>query len=354
MKACEGAGMTRSSEPLPISTFSTAALAPADRFGAWQSSMRVLFDVALADGADPRRFEAELKTLRIDQVLLARCRSQTQTFSRSALKGSLDGLDHYALQVFLKGACHLLDSGRVVRPGDIYVMDFAAPLRSVDETFDNLTLVIPRFLIERNLSRPDEHHLRIVPRDRPLARVIANMMGALHELSGVLTTADAPAAMQSLLSLAEGLLNGEATGQRSEEDDSAYRVASLLAAKRYIEANLHDPDLRPNRVAAAIGLSRTRLYRLFEPLGGVATYVRARRLRRCVRDLLDPRHRHRPIYDIAHSYGFRSEADFSRAFKQAFGRSPRLVRAYGLRAHQAGEVESVSRAYERWLAELAV
>src|SRR3546814_4457217 len=47
--------------------------------------------------------------------------------------------------------------------------------------------------------------------------------------------------------------------------------------------------------------------RMFEPVGGIAQYIRDRRLRRAMLELRDVEFRHHPIYEIALRAGFRSE-----------------------------------------------
>ena len=74
-------------------------------------------------------------------------------------------------------------------------------------------------------------------------------------------------------------------------------------------------------------ISRTQLYRLFEPLGGVARYIQEQRLVRACAELSNPAHDHRRIYEIAFAWGFSSEAHFSRLFRHTFGQSPSEVRA---------------------------
>jgi AraC-like DNA-binding protein len=77
-----------------------------------------------------------------------------------------------------------------------------------------------------------------------------------------------------------------------------------------------------------LGISRTRLYNLFEPFGGVMHYVQHRRLLSAHAALTDPNDR-RLIFQIAEERGFTDGAEFSRAFKRAFGYSPSEVRNRG-------------------------
>ncbi len=74
------------------------------------------------------------------------------------------------------------------------------------------------------------------------------------------------------------------------------------AVQRYIRRHLTDPDLDPDTVAAAIGCSRSTLYRLFN--GNelfVQGYVRELRLQQFLR-LLQKDARNAPIYALAQRY----------------------------------------------------
>ncbi len=98
--------------------------------------------------------------------------------------------------------------------------------------------------------------------------------------------------------------------------------ATLRAkALAYIDAHLLSESLTPIRLAEAIGVSRRKLYQLFEPEGGVAKEIMARRLEHAHKVLGDPA-AYRRIKEVAYSHGFESDAHFSRCFKQRFGYSP--------------------------------
>jgi AraC-like DNA-binding protein len=112
-------------------------------------------------------------------------------------------------------------------------------------------------------------------------------------------------------------------------------VTSLFGrAIRLIEAELESPGLQPLKLSHQLGISRSRLYRLFEPHGGVARYIRKQRLLRIFGALSDPT-RHEAVADLAFRHGFEDQSSFSRAFKREFGFSPRDVRA-----HNAAEYAS--------------
>jgi AraC-like DNA-binding protein len=97
----------------------------------------------------------------------------------------------------------------------------------------------------------------------------------------------------------------------------------------FIDGHLADPDLDPRAVAVANNISVRELHRLFEGGRSVSEVIKTRRLERCRRDLLDPALVGVPIYHIARRHGILHNSYFSRAFKAAYGVTPREARRWG-------------------------
>jgi AraC-like DNA-binding protein len=105
------------------------------------------------------------------------------------------------------------------------------------------------------------------------------------------------------------------------------RAEILLNVQSYIEANLHDPQLDPERIARASFISTRYLHKLFEAEGtSVCRWVRATRLERCRRDLLDPVLADETILTTASRWGLPGPQHFSRLFRSAYGCSPSELR----------------------------
>lgn len=95
----------------------------------------------------------------------------------------------------------------------------------------------------------------------------------------------------------------------------------------FIEANLDDPDLSPQAIAAACHVSTGYLHKLFRASDtSVSRFVRDRRLEQRRRDLLDPGQGALAVSAIGAHWGFVDAAHFSRTFKAAYGVSPREYR----------------------------
>src|SRR5690606_20440071 len=118
----------------------------------------------------------------------------------------------------------------------------------------------------------------------------------------------------------------------------------------FILENLHDPMLTPETIAARQDVPRTTLYEMFEPEGGVLTYMRVMRLKAAFDALRDPHQARRPIHDIARAAGYSSEAFFCRAFKSMFDVAPGdLRKAAELAVSTFAPQPDVDRRYEAWL-----
>lgn len=101
-----------------------------------------------------------------------------------------------------------------------------------------------------------------------------------------------------------------------------------------------------------LGISRSALYRLFEPHGGVSAFIQGRRLDR-IHALLAAPKEHRKLSEIAYQHGFASDAHFSTAFRQRFGYSPREAREGAARQRNGTLHEAAAAAdYHDWLRRL--
>lgn len=161
-----------------------------------------------------------------------------------------------------------------------------------------------------------------------MAGLLGDMMLSLvNRLPGLDADAIAHAAEAACL-----LLNGTMAGAAASPLSASTNDLSVLErARRIIRARLKDEALGPDAICRELAVSRSRLYRLFAPIGGIAAYIRRQRLMQARHALVDP-FETRPIMTIAEDWGFRDPSVFSRAFRHEFGVSPREVRGIGLGA----------------------
>ena len=92
--------------------------------------------------------------------------------------------------------------------------------------------------------------------------------------------------------------------------------------KKHIEANLLSEDLSAASILQSFGVSRATLYRIFEPYGGVRSYISERRLVNAVQEIASKPLLRGRISTVAEEWGYTSYVAFNRAVRGLFGVSP--------------------------------
>ncbi|MEU0743611.1 helix-turn-helix domain-containing protein [Streptomyces sp. NPDC006134] len=101
----------------------------------------------------------------------------------------------------------------------------------------------------------------------------------------------------------------------------------VAAVRRYVDEHLGDPGLSAEGIAAAHGISVRYLHRLFEAEGiTVGRLIQRRRVERCAQELTRRGRVSSSVTAVVLSWGFRSPAHFSRAFRAVHGYAPRYGR----------------------------
>lgn len=201
---------------------------------------------------------------------------------------------------------------------DLSLRSLADPFEYVTEKNDFLAFFLPR-----NLDCIQSAKIEVRESSK---RFLAEYMLLLHrslpELSGI----DVPHIATATTSLLAACL--EPSRDHIVEAERPIEAVFMRRACKVIAKRLADPKLSPELLCREIGTSRSGLYRVFEPVGGVSTYIRRERLRKTLDALTDSSDR-RQISTIAEQWGFVDPSAYSRMFKREFGISPRDARARG-------------------------
>lgn len=337
------------------SRFSVDHLPQQQRFSVWRESIACIFEVErpVHRSSEPDEFHATIDAHMIGSLMLARTVTRAQIWKRSPLTIGRDGMDHFMIQLYDSGTQrYRWKNGEADMPANgLLVYDLSREMQAETTDFSNISLILPRPMIEDFLHTPDDQHMRALDGREPLVALLRDHMLALARHAARLDFQQATAIAPMTAQLAAVCLNG--TWQGTPGETQFLERSLLISLRRDIEARLADPALSPASLCEHHGLSRTRLYELFAPLGGVSAYIRERRLRAALLALVDPQAADRPISAIARASGFRSDSDFSRAFQRRFGLSPRAARHHGLERHNQLQPAQVDRRYEYWLRELA-
>lgn len=302
---------------VPRSLFTTDALPERDRFAAW----RALFAAHDLD-ADPHGFSGRIETTLIGPMALRVMSAAPQAPARSRSRIRRDGQDGFVLHLSRHAYSVETERGVAEVPaGAVSLNDLSQPYRRsrVPET-DSLILAVPRASIATVL--PDEDAMHGLILTGGAGRLLADHIRSLAAHSDAITATDAAPIAQATLHMVAACARPSLEG--AARAAAPLEAARLRTAKRLIRGQLDTPP-RIDAIARALGISRSQLYRLFEPEGGVARY-RARQRLAAVRAALDNPLEPRSIGAIGEAYGFGSGAQLSRAFRETYGLTPRDYR----------------------------
>ncbi|CAH0184384.1 helix-turn-helix domain-containing protein [Roseomonas sp. CECT 9278] len=311
------------SQPAPRTGFTTAGLPPAQQFDAWRHQAVPFLDITPPAAGAAAGFEAGATTLRFGPFLMYASRLPAHGHARSAARIRRDSLDHWIIAMCRRGT-HRQRSGETMiecRPGVPYVLSMARAFeaqRSGGE-IDWVTLHVARDSVpELEATLASSLH---APLDGAAGVLLAGFMAGLRDGVDSVQAADLPHLATAAQALLHGALHPAGAGGALQLEQ-----LQLARLRRIIRDNLGAATLTPRRLAALAGMSRSQLYRLFEPMGGVAHFIKRERLRRARRLLSDPSER-RDIATLAEEAGFFDPSSFSRAFRREFGCTPREARA---------------------------
>ncbi|MEV5576802.1 helix-turn-helix domain-containing protein [Spirillospora sp. NPDC052269] len=339
---------------MALTYFTTGGLEPRDRLGAWhETSLRVHDIPTLISSPHRNAFDAALSAASLGDVRISRQTHSPLTIRRTGGLIRRRDPERYVLTLIESGIVtvgHQVRSSSAGR-GQLLVMDSHRRWRATLTSTDG----------QRKEQRPPVRHLVM---DFP-RRALSLPPGLVDDLVAV--PFDAQAGIGAILHrhLLQALGQADTCGETDLNvlrDVTLDLVGALLARRldaesalspearqraltarihRYIDDNLADPTLSPQRVADAHQISLRFLYKLFQTQETtVAAHIRLRRLDRCRRDLADPGMAHRSVQRIALRWGFSDPSHFSKLFHKTHDLSPADYRIASLRT--SGYTESPS------------
>lgn len=269
-------------------------------------------------------------------------------------------IDHFGICLVLNGTIDLRSNGAQAQAcaGDIVLLDLQAAVELIrgshDDTTSELTLWIPRARLPPAFCDRGGIDGQII---RSLSSGTAVAAAALQALLSQINRATA-AEMDELVAgvvalVARVIALSPAALAMTSRHAVATPLESFTTISRFIEANLASRELGIEKIMSTFGLSRASLYRLFESVGGVATYIRTRRLVRARDELTAPGLLDRRIGPIAYRAGFRSIPAFNRAFRETYGENPRSARKVAASPISATAPRGKLGILTRWLLEIS-
>ncbi|WP_105971910.1 helix-turn-helix domain-containing protein [Streptomyces geranii] len=297
------------------------------------------------------RFWGELRLLELGPATVMRASFLPTRFHRSTRMVRQDDQELYHLTLMLDDGMALDHAGRntAFGPHDLHLVDSSRPydFRPADDherrVVTGIGLDIPKALIPLPPHRVRELLNRRLPGHEGIGALLTDHLTGLNRQAHTLRPADAPRLGRVVVDLLTAWLASLLDAETALPPETRQQ-ALTERIRAFVQQNLHDPELTPPVIAAAHNISVSYLHRVFQqqPQGEtVAAWIRSQRLEGARRDLSTPTLRTTPIHTIAAHWGFPRAADFTRAFRTAYGVSPREYRQTALSVQSpAGPVTS--------------
>lgn len=306
----------------------------ADAADQYRQACAHLFDVTLLVPDDA--FYNRMEGYNLAGVVLARCSGVPQRFERKLSHIAADASDSIMAALELKSDGWRGDyDGRAASSemGAIRLIDMSRPFDMVTQTYETVHLILSRAALEPQAAELDFHGC-VASEDSPSGRLLGSHLRAIWSTAAAMSATDLALAGKASAALVSAVILGHA----APPSDEIRPVEKMLlaTAQRFVVQNLTDPELSPESVRRHIGVSRSLLYKVFEPVGGVSAFIQARRLDQAFDQILADRSEQHTLAEIGYGLGFRSDAHFSRAFRARFGMTPGRLRALGEPARSEG------------------
>lgn len=314
---------------------------PSERFAAWRALCdRTTIPMELRSTHEGD-FRATMWGVHLGQVMVSGTSVPSLWNHRTPVHIRRSDPELYHLQLHLRGETDVRHAGATTTLGarQFMLSSTSRPYEAVvgRGRTDTLTVAVPPPLLPFPAADLDRLLGRRLSGRTGIGALLADVLIRLSAEHTAYRPADAPRLGTVVVDLLTALLaheldgDAEAGAGATHTAPESHRRALVLRIQDFVQRNLHTPDLTPGSIAAAHHISVRYLHRLFERQGHtVAAWIRAQRLERCCRDLADPAQSGLPIHAIAARWGFGHAADFSRAFRGAYGLPPRDFRRTAL------------------------
>nr|WP_223217331.1 helix-turn-helix domain-containing protein [Rhizobium cauense] len=321
----DGMSESRSERPLPSFEFSTDGLSRTDQFAAWHNSFAPMLELSDLN-PNTASFNGRQKLWDLGSLLLAQISTDRLAFSSLPGHVRRDPVDHWTMTVLLSGQIQT-DAARTTftgGPGEVQIHSLGRSFDGITERSEMLMLFVPRDLSLETSATLGAAEFSTL--GTGMGQLFSDYLIDVSKRLPMLAQADLPGLATATRAMILACVSPSADHIEAAEGPIANVL--LERARQLVQSRLLDPKLGSEMVRRELGISRTRLYHLFEPFGGVMHYIQHRRLLSAYAALTDPNDR-RLIFQIAEERGFSDGAEFGRAFKRAFGYSPSEVRNRG-------------------------
>lgn len=306
--------------------WSTEAFPEPEQLPVWREVVCQAFvPVSVRSRGEGGSFLGAVRARAVGPLAMSQISSESQRVERDERAIRRRAGDVYFLNLPLTAGAVVSQGGRAAHlaPGDFALIDSTRPFElDFPDCFEQISLALPHEIVASRFAVPGDATAVRAQGDRGVGAVAA---AAIRGLVPAAADLDREAAT----TLGDQIADLVALALAGVRKASTSRTRGLLrqAALDEIERSLDDPELTPSVVAGRLNISTRYLHSLLSDNGPTfGRWLLQRRLHRAHRALTDPLRAHWTIADIARLHGFADPSHFSRAYRAAYGASPREVR----------------------------
>ncbi|HEY1708834.1 MAG TPA: helix-turn-helix domain-containing protein [Rhizomicrobium sp.] len=328
---------------IPHVHFDAGNYAPERAFEVWKQTMIVTHDVARLDD---RPFTGTADGWLLDDLYVTQSLLPPLRMTRGEAKIRLHNGGAYNFMYVAEGEGTCAFDGGRERPfpaGTVAVLDMTRPYSAGGHMVRTVSIGVPRHQLIAAMR--GELNIHGVMLDGPLGRLVGDHISSVVALAPQTPVSEAPVFARTTVQL----LAASVASRAKTKDEPLYSFAIRHDIVRYVDKHLNQPDLDPEMICAALGLSRAAAYRAFRGSDGIASLIRGRRLQAARTMLKNPGER-RPVAEIASAVGYSDPALFSRVYHRTFDETPRESRAAPLSPIERGNPTN----FRDWLRELEI
>ena len=312
---------------MTLEQYSTDNAAAPHRAAAWSSIIAETYFPLHLSFRSPETFRGRLSRREMGQISVSRLSTEPLQFERRPHHIKSTTEEEYLVTIPLKSPVVFRQLGKEVRcdPGGFILERGDEPYRfSYESCADLYVMKVGRQALADRIHDPDRFCAKVLNGYSGMGALFSSMVQGVHDQEMSTDYRSSSVLTRHLLELLA--LSLEEVGAEDPGAGSSVRTAHLRRVEQVIRDNLTNPNLSPDMIADLCGISKRYLHELFKDVNGtVSQRIRDRRLL-AAKDMMEAQPQ-KSIAEIAYSFGFSEQAQFSRLFKAAFGETPSGYRA---------------------------
>lgn len=276
----------------------------------------------------PEAFDGELTMWQLGEVSLSRLTSDALMYRRLPKHLQVQGPEEFLVTLPAKSELLFAQGGREVRanPGAFFIERSHEPYEfSHAEPADLWVMKLSLAMLGGRVRAPDRFCSLQFDATNGANGLFVDMVHLIPQRYDAMTEEARSTVGRQLADLLALALQSDERVLSS--GGSTVRMAHLARIESFVRRHIDNPDLGPDEVAAGCGVSVRYLHELLRDTNQtLGSWIRDQRLAAAREDLGNPRDK-RAIGEIAYARGFADQAQFSRAFRQRYGITPKEARA---------------------------